>query len=146
MWRYVGDNIMWSCILVIHESCYNERQKKLITYVERHSLKATASKWLYHIWIQIRYSQIVVACVKEEKMQWNRKKSVLKNRRNCSLSELHKRLSFQIIQYYLSNFNGGLYNRLTGFCLWHTQPGRRAVSVSFKNYLMRFHGIFAFST
>ena len=74
---------------------------------------------------------------KRRKMRWNRKKVIFKHRRNCPLSKLHGGSLFRTFNsyMYLSNFNGGLYNRCTGFYLWRTpQSEKGVVSVIFEKW------------
>ena len=74
-------------------SIYTERQKKLITSSERHSLKSTASELIIfghrlaiHVVILIKhiYKNKSLLESKRRKIWWNRKRSIFKNHRNCS--------------------------------------------------------------
>ena len=54
---------------------------------------------------------------KRRKIRWNPKMSFFKNHRHCSLRTSTKGHLFRTFNSYWFNFNGGLCNRRTGFCL-----------------------------
>ena len=97
--------------------------KRNITSSERRSLKSTASKliifrhrWaivllMTHIW-EIK----ILLLPKRKKMWWNRKRSLFKNHRNCSLRTSTKGRLFRTFNSYSFNFKGRLCNRRTGYC------------------------------
>ena len=128
---------------------YTERQKKLITSSERHSLKFTTSKLIIfgHSWALILLNQNIwkkqrSACVKKEKNVVKSQMVIfsLKNRRNCSPSSSSISIPISI------NFNGGLCNRYYWLCLWRNpSPGGEEFLQWFLicDHL-RFHRIFSF--
>ena len=84
--------ILWRHAWTKNKECiYTERQKKLITSAERHTLKSKAFKWIIightlaiiiltkHIYKKKRLLES-----KQNKIRWNRKRSFVKNHRNCS--------------------------------------------------------------
>ena len=74
----------------------------------------------------------------------NRKRSVFKNHRNCSLRTTTKGRLFKTFNSYSLNINDRLHNRRTGFCLWQTwRPGGEEFLWFLKNDLLQFHRIFS---
>ena len=71
-------------------SMYTERQKKLITSSERHTLKSTAFKWiiighrLAIILLTKHIKKNTFAWVKKNTIRWNCKRSFFKTHINCS--------------------------------------------------------------
>ena len=130
-------------------SIYTERPKKLITSSERCSLKSTASKLIIfrhrkavvllmkHIW---KIKRLLLP--KKRKMWWNRKRSLFRNHRKCSLRTSTKGHLFRTFNSYSYSFNlkGGLCNRRTGYCPYRAPcPGGEQFLWSLKNDLLRFH-------
>ena len=127
---------------------YTEHQENLIASSERWSLKSTASKLIIfrqisctvvllmkHIW---KIKRLLL--LKRRKMWWNRKRSLFKNHRNCSLRTSTKGRLFRTFTSYSFNFKGGLCNRCTGYCPYQAPcPGGEQLLWFLKNDLLRFH-------
>ena len=127
-----------------HAYCYTERQKKLITSSERGSLKSTA-------WKLIMFRHKISYHILLKKHIWKVKWLLLPKRRKCDeiatdhfqkpqkllIENLPKRSPIQNINLVNLVFNGGLYNRRTGFC--PCVAGRREVSVILERDLLQFH-------
>ena len=106
--------------------------KRNITSSEWRSLKSTTLKWIIfgHRWAKLLLMKHIykiegMLLSKRRKIRGNRKRSVFKNHRNCSLRTATKGRLFINFNYSFSlNFNDRLRNRRTGFCLWQTlHPG-----------------------
>ena len=124
---------------------HTERQKKLITSLERCSLKSTAIK-NNHIWTQIRYSTHYEAhlknqrdaFVKKEKSVVKSLKVILQKSQKVLAENRYDRPPIQNIQYPQSfNINDELFYCRTGYCpvqYMYSELGRQAVSVIFEKW------------
>ena len=78
-------------------------------------------------------------------MQWNCKRSLVKNHRNCSLRISKKGRLFRTFNSYSLNFKGRLCNRRTGYCQCRAPcPGGEQFLWFLKNDLLRFHLLLLF--
>ena len=77
---------------------------------------------------------------KRRKMWWNRKRSLFKNHKHCSLRTSTKGRLFRTFNSSSFNFKGGLCNRHTGYCPYRAPcPGSEQFLWFLKNDLLRFH-------
>ena len=96
-----------------------------------------------HIW---KITRLLLP--KWRKMWWNRKRSLFKNHKNCSLRTSTKGHLFITFNSYSFNFKGGLHvcNRRTGYCPYRVYyrapcPGGEQFLWLLKSDLLRFHPI-----
>ena len=99
------------------ETCHFFRS----TLTKIHAIKIT------HIWTQAlillnkkTWKPQGLLVSKRRKMWWNHERSFFENHKNYSPSELHGASPFRTFISYSFNFNGGLCNCLTSFCLLRT--------------------------
>ena len=77
-------------------------------------------------------------------MRWNRKTSLSKYLRNCSLKTSTKGRLFRTFNSYSFSFKGGLCNCCAGYCPCRAPcPGGEQFQWSLKSYPLQFHFMFS---
>ena len=127
---------------------YTEHQKKLITPLDRHSLKSTALKLIIYLETEYKSSPYkahlnenqMIVCVKKEQIAVNSQQIIFKTTETAHWGSSTKGAFSEHSMAIHSISMVGYVTALLGFCLWLTpSPVVEQFLWFLKNNLMRFH-------